>query len=76
MIYRVLVTRDVTESATFRVEASSPEEAAERALMDARRGTPYPIVSGYNPVWERDDCTGGEPYLADPDEAVEEGLHG
>jgi hypothetical protein len=74
MIYRVLVTRDVTESATFRVFANSPEEAANLALTQAR-GPNFPIaVAGYIPVWERDDCEPGEPYLGDPEEAVQEGV--
>lgn len=62
--YRVIVTRDTTESTVVDVEASSPEEANTKALAEARD---YPGRFDWTP----DDGVAGDPYLGDPD-GVEE----
>lgn len=63
--YRVPVTRDVTETAYITVEAETPEDAQRAALDHAQQST-APVA------YELDDCTGGEPYIADLDDLPEE----
>lgn len=62
--FNVLVTRDCTESTIVDVEADSPEEARELALEEARN-------AAANFDWTRDECSEDAPYLADPDQCVE-----
>ena len=57
--YRVLVTRDATESAWVRLVASSPAEAVEVALELAR--------DDLDIDWELDEGNFHDPYLPDPD---------
>jgi hypothetical protein len=63
--FNVLVTRDTTESTVVDVEADDAEQAKENALHEAR-------LSPENFDWTPDDCMGGEPYLADPDECAQQ----
>jgi hypothetical protein len=57
-MYRIRVTRDVTESVDLIVEADSPNDAKVQALIDADSAD----------GWELDDCDGSDPYLPDPDD--------
>lgn len=69
--YRVLVTRDITESATIAVEASSQEQAVEKALEHARHvGDPY--SPPYIFPWEPTDDLARDPYCGDPDNDAEQ----
>lgn len=54
--FRVLVTRDATESCHIEVEAESAREAEGLALE----------VAGELGKWELDDCNYHSPYIADP----------
>ena len=60
-LYRVTITRDITESATVEVEADSLEEAAEKALKPQDDDL----------TWELDDCQAGDAYLAGGMESIE-----
>jgi|SoiMethySBSTD1v2_1073268.scaffolds.fasta_scaffold371176_3 hypothetical protein len=62
--YRVIVTRDATESVAVCVLATSPAEADERALLIARMGNP--IMK-----WELDEGNSHDPYIGAPGEAEE-----
>lgn len=62
--FNVMVTRDVTESAWVDVEAGGIEEAKAKALEEASNAPG-------NFDWAPDDFSGGDPYLADPDECAE-----
>ncbi|WP_037500637.1 hypothetical protein [Sphingomonas jaspsi] len=53
--YNVPVTRDVTETTTWRVEADNPEEAIETAVKKARQFGQTGMLR-----FERDDCTNME----------------
>ena len=63
--FRVVITRDTTESAFITVEAEDGDEAhvlaIERAQAAERIGGP---VLGY----ERDDCSQSDPYITGCDE--------
>jgi len=64
--YRVLVTRDTTESALIPVRASSPEAAAECA-------TARDVVANYGHLFAANDGFSEQsPYLGDPDGDVEQ----
>lgn len=58
MKYSVIVTRDCTESAVVKINASSPEKAQEKALSMAIKN------DGADLEWEADDCSGmqSDPY--------------
>jgi hypothetical protein len=56
--YRVIVTRDTTESAWIIVDAASPEEADEAALEQARDG---------DVRWDPDEGNELRPYIGDPE---------
>jgi hypothetical protein len=58
--FKVIVTRDVTESAFLYFEAESKEQAHELALGRAEE---MPATG-----WMRDDCSGGSPYITGCDE--------
>lgn len=59
MKYRVIVTHDCTMSCIVEIEASSKDEANEKALEHARVS---PDLD-----WEHDDGNEIRPYLGDPD---------
>lgn len=59
--FNVSVTRDTTETATVSVEASGMSDARALAVEQAKNDP-----AAFD--WKQDDCTGGEPYIAD-DEA-------
>ena len=59
--FRVIVTRDVTESAFITVEADS-EEAASELVLEQADGLAY----------ERDECATSDPYVTGCDEEEEE----
>jgi hypothetical protein len=61
--YNVQVTRNTTESTSVLVEADSPQDARVKAVARAKDGGLY---------WEADEGNMCEPYIADPDNAVEE----
>jgi hypothetical protein len=61
--YNVMVTRDVTESATVLVDADSPADAELKAVQRAKEGGLY---------WEADEGNIPEPYVADPGNAAHE----
>ncbi|MCG7871037.1 MAG: hypothetical protein JAZ11_02915 [Candidatus Thiodiazotropha lotti] len=64
--YRVLVTRDTTESALIPVRASSPEAAAECA-------TARDVITNYGHLFAANDGNSEQsPYLGDPDGDVEQ----
>lgn len=64
MKYDVLVTREVTESCTVRVEAGSVREAERLAVPMANNG---PTIE-----WSVDDGSQQDPYICDPGECAEE----
>jgi hypothetical protein len=64
MRYFVTVTRDTTESTVITVDAANMTAARDVAIEKARNE-----AGAYN--WVPDDCTGGDPYLADPDEKLQ-----
>ena len=63
--FNVTVTRDTTESTVVDVEADDIEHAKALALAEAH-DEPGKFT------WVEDDCVAGEPYLADPDNCVED----
>lgn len=65
--YRVLVTRNITESATVEVFAASREEAAAAAVAKARVDD--------TTDWEEDEGNVPEVYVSDPDDGVLEVWH-
>lgn len=62
--YDVLVTQDITQSTTIRVEADDPDQAAEKALSRAR-------AKGYELDWTLSDGPCSDPYLGDDEEDVQ-----
>jgi len=65
MKFKVLVTRDCTESVSVEVEADSRDEAAGKACSKA--------YGDYDLEWTYNDGSGSDyPYLGDEDEDVEE----
>lgn len=62
--YDVLVTQDITQSTTIRVEADDPDQAAEKALSKAR-------AKGYELDWTLSDDPCSDPYLGDDEEDVQ-----
>ena len=56
--FRIIVTRDVTESCVVTVSAADRDEAGTKALEHVLH---YPDKVD----WELDDCTGGDPYTTD-----------
>lgn len=68
LAFDVLLTRDVTESALVRiVGARDSAHAMQEALGYSRKA----ILEGRPLAWVRDDCEGGEPYIADLGEELE-----
>jgi len=63
--FRVIVTRDTTESAFITVEADDEEQANERALERAETAEK---IGGPNLGYERDDCSQSDPYVTGCDE--------
>lgn len=57
--FDVLVTRDVTESALLRIHEARDEAEALRIAAASMRDEADGLA------WSRDDCDGGEPYIAD-----------
>ena len=58
--YKVLVTRDITQSCSITVEAASPKDAEQAAITCARKDVTL--------VWEDDDPlpqSALEPYVTD-----------
>lgn len=62
--YDVLVTQDITQSTTIRVEADDPDQAAEKALSKAR-------AKGCELDWTLSDGPCSDPYLGDDEGDVQ-----
>ena len=62
--FRVIVTRDVTESTMIEPQAESADQANDKALEIART-----FARQFN--WTRDDSSEDDPYLGDPEGAEE-----
>ena len=70
--YRVLITRDLTESATVVVRAASPVEAIHRATSHARENPDSSTDPHYVYPWEPGDLDLTKtPYSGDPEYDVE-----
>jgi hypothetical protein len=59
--YRIIVTRDVTESCVVTVSAADAAKAQVKALESVWN-------SPHGMDWEPDDCVGGDPYVTDCEE--------